>query len=418
MTNTEEHSPSLEDLQASLMRLNKIGISATPTDTLESMLANVDDGLLDLAQQAAKLEEEAKQLFQAGDVGVYKRVRERSRLLASEAEELEGLRERVHYAIEFNYLNAKLAKFVGGSWMVNAIQAFIMLLIFFVLGLLAYDSLAPNQWGYFKIGDYQYLVSDYQSESEAWAGVVETYGLQDVEYEEFLQHQRPDWLTSASIFWIDAVCCAIFMLEFLVRLACSRSKRWYWRNFWIDFVTSIPLPGEAQLSRFGRIARLGRFARLLRFTRVLRAMRVFLMLWRGMDKLQDAMDVKLMKRSLKWGIAVMFIGGIAIYYMESALVTGENDVKTLGGGMWWSFTTVVTGGFGDIHNPITMVGRLLTVALIITGMILVGVFTATLTSLYVGEESEELQRYQEEMNERLDRIESGIAKSVEENSTD
>ena len=302
--------------------------------------------------------------------------------------------------------------------MVNAIQAFIMLLIFFVLGLLAYDSLAPNQWGYFKIGDYQYLVSDYQSESEAWAGVVETYGLQDVEYEEFLQHQRPDWLTSESIFWIDAVCCVIFMLEFLVRLACSRSKRWYWRNFWIDFVTSIPLPGEAQLSRFGRIARLGRFARLLRFTRVLRAMRVFLMLWRGMDKLQDAMDVKLMKRSLKWGIAVMFIGGIAIYYMESALVTGENDVKTLGGGMWWSFTTVVTGGFGDIHNPITMVGRLLTVALIITGMILVGVFTATLTSLYVGEESEELQRYQEEMNERLDRIESVIAKSVEENSTD
>ena len=38
-------------------------------------------------------------------------------------------------------------------------------------------------------------------------------------------------------------------------------------------------------------------------------------------------------------------------------------------------------------------------------MILVGVFTATLTSLYVGEESEELQRYQEDMNARLDRIE-------------
>ena len=73
--------------------------------------------------------------------------------------------------------------------------------------------------------------------------------------------------------------------------------------------------------------------------------------------------------------------------------------------MWWSFTTVVTGGFGDIHNPITIVGRILTVVLIITGMILVGVFTATLTSLYVGEESEELQRYQEDMNARLDRIE-------------
>ena len=133
------------------------------------------------------------------------------------------------------------------------------------------------------------------------------------------------------------------------------------------------------------------------------------MLWRGMDKLQDAMDVKLMKRSLKWGVVVMVIGGIAVYYAESALVSGDNDVKTLGGGMWWSFTTVVTGGFGDIHNPITIVGRLLTVVLIITGMILVGVFTATLTSLYVGEESEELQRYQEDMNARLDKIEEIIS---------
>ena len=101
----------------------------------------------------------------------------------------------------------------------------------------------------------------------------------------------------------------------------------------------------------------------------------------------------------------MVLGGIAVYYAESALVESDNDVKTLGGGMWWSFTTVVTGGFGDIHNPITIVGRILTVVLIITGMILVGVFTATLTSLYVGEESEELQRYQEDMNARLDRIE-------------
>ena len=90
-------------------------------------------------------------------------------------------------------------------------------------------------------------------------------------------------------------------------------------------------------------------------------------------------------------------------------MSGDNEVKTLGGGMWWSFTTVVTGGFGDIHNPITIVGRLLTVVLIITGMILVGVFTATLTSLYVGEESEELQRYQEDMNARLDKIEEIIS---------
>ena len=411
-------TPPMQGIQASLIRLNKLGISTTSTETLELMLANLDNDLADLSQQASDLEVETEQRLAAGDIGIFKRVRERARLLSNETEEIESLRERVIDAIEYNYLNDKFARLVGGFWVVNLIQAFIMLLIFFVLGLLAYDSLAPEKWGYFVVGDHQYLVSDYESESAAWDGVVQRFELQNTQYQTFEQYQRPNWLTPRSIFWIDVVCCAIFMLEFVVRLRCARSKRWYWKNYWIDFVTSIPIPGEAQLSRFGRIARVGRFARLLRFTRVLRALRVFLMLWRGMDKLQDAMDVKLMKRSLKWGLAVMFIGGLAIYYAESALVTGENDVKTIGGGMWWSFTTVVTGGFGDIHNPITIVGRVLTVVLIITGMILVGVFTATLTSLYVGEESEELQRYQEEMNKRLDQIEAVITANANNQSLD
>ena len=406
MINTDEQSESMADLQASLLRLNKIGISSTPTATLESMLQNLESDMKDLATQASELEAEAQEKLQQGDLGIYKRVRERSRLLASEMGELEGLRDRVVDAIEYNYMTERLSKVLGGMWAVNALQIFMMLLIFFVLGLLAYDSLAPTKWGYFVLGDdHQYLVSDYVNQESAWQDVVERFGIQDAKYERFEEHQRPVWLESQSIFLIDIGCCVLFMLEFLVRLYCSRSKRWYWRNYWIDFVTSIPIPGEAQLSRFGRIARIGRFARLLRFSRVLRVMRVFLMLWRGMDKLQDAMDVKLMKRSLKWGLVVMVLGGIAVYYAESALVESDNDVKTLGGGMWWSFTTVVTGGFGDIHNPITIVGRILTVVLIITGMILVGVFTATLTSLYVGEESEELQRYQEDMNARLDRIE-------------
>ena len=333
MINTDEQSESMADLQASLLRLNKIGISSTPTATLESMLQNLESDMKDLATQASELEAEAQEKLQQGDLGIYKRVRERSRLLASEMGELEGLRDRVVDAIEYNYMTERLSKVLGGMWAVNALQIFMMLLIFFVLGLLAYDSLAPTKWGYFVLGDdHQYLVSDYVNQESAWQDVVERFGIQDAKYERFEEHQRPVWLESQSIFLIDIGCCVLFMLEFLVRLYCSRSKKWYWRNYWIDFVTSIPIPGEAQLSRFGRIARIGRFARLLRFSRVLRVMRVFLMLWRGMDKLQDAMDVKLMKRSLKWGLVVMVLGGIAVYYAESALVESDNDVKTLGGG--------------------------------------------------------------------------------------
>ena len=84
--------------------------------------------------------------------------------------------------------------------------------------------------------------------------------------------------------------------------------------------------------------------------------------------------------------------------------------------MWWSFTTIVTGGFGDIHNPQSLMGRVLTVLLVITGMILVGVFTATLTSLYVGEESEEMQQMQDLMIDRLDQMEKTIANLSQQSS--
>ena len=147
MINTDQQPKSMDGLQASLLRLNKIGISSTPTATLELMLDNLESDMNDLAAQAFELEAEAQDKFEQGDLGVYKRVRERSRLLASEMGELEGLRDRVVDAIEYNYMTDRLSKVLGGKWAVNFLQIFMMLLIFFVLGLLAYDSLAPTKCG-------------------------------------------------------------------------------------------------------------------------------------------------------------------------------------------------------------------------------------------------------------------------------
>ena len=76
-------------------------------------------------------------------------------------------------------------------------------------------------------------------------------------------------------------------------------------------------------------------------------------------------------------------------------------VDSLPKAIWWSFTTVLTGGFGDIHNPTSVSGQFLTGFLVITGMVLVGVFTATLTSIFVGEQSEELERLSENIDDRL-----------------
>ena len=211
----------------------------------------------------------------------------------------------------------------------------------------------------------------------------------------------------------DRVCCAIFMTEFVMRLKCGDSKGFVWRHHWIDFVTSIPIPGEAQLARFGRVARLARFGRIFRVLRFLRFLRLFFLLWRGMDKLQDVIDVKLMKRTLRWAIVVMLLGGFMVYQIEGVPAvegpdggaTSEgNSVSSFPLALWWAFTTVVTGGFGDIHNPESTSGMVLTAILIVTGMVLVGVFTATLTSLFIGEQAEEIEKLQEELGERIDQL--------------
>ena len=90
------------------------------------------------------------------------------------------------------------------------------------------------------------------------------------------------------------------------------------------------------------------------------------------------MDVKLLKRSLFYGLIAMLLG--ALFFMTFEQVqTGKN----FGSSLWWSFTTLVTGGFADIHNPTSVGGKILTVMLVIGGMVLVGVFTATLTSVLV-----------------------------------
>ena len=72
------------------------------------------------------------------------------------------------------------------------------------------------------------------------------------------------------------------------------------------------------------------------------------------------------------------------------------------------FTTLVTGGYGDLYNPVSSIGRFLTVILILAGMILVGIFTATLTSILVGSENDRLDNFKEEINNRLDKIEKKL----------
>jgi len=201
---------------------------------------------------------------------------------------------------------------------------------------------------------------------------------------------------------IDTVVCFILIGDFFLRMRLAEDRGWYFRRYWIDLVASIPF---YEFLRFGRLLRLARFARLFRLLRLTRAMRVLLFSFRGLNKLTQTFQVNLLKRAVLIAAALLIVGAVSISLLEASL-NGPPDVSE---GLWWSFTTVVTGGFADLYNPSTFSGRLLTVGLVLLGLTVTGIFTASLTSVLVEDESQRLERNQhalemqiEDVNRKLD----------------
>ncbi len=249
---------------------------------------------------------------------------------------------------------------------------------------------------------------NYQLKEAIITGLV-IFVLMLMAYEQF-NPELPDQ-TLQRLFWIDASCCAVFLANFFFELSQADSKQWFWKRYFVDFITSIPIPVARSLRVF-RGLRVIRLLRFVRFLRLLRLLRILLFFWRGLDHLAQMFNVRLMRKSLIYVSISLIAGAAAFQFFEGA---GEPmNQKGIIASLWWSFTTVVTGGFADIHNPVTMGGKILTVVLVILGMVIIGIFTATLTSVMVGEEDDmeqlrlEINEHFEQLIQRIERIEHSI----------
>lgn len=198
---------------------------------------------------------------------------------------------------------------------------------------------------------------------------------------------------SAWISITDTIISLFLVTEFFLRLSLSEDKGWYFRRYWIDLLASIPFH---QVLSFGSLIPIARFARLLRLLRLGRAVRVLLFAFRGLDKLFQTLQLNLLKRSLLIAVALLFFGALSISAVE-----GGPEVADMGESMWWSFATVVTGGFADLYNPSTLPGRVVTVGLVLLGLTVTGIFTASLTSVLVEDESSRIEHNQNELETHL-----------------
>ena len=188
---------------------------------------------------------------------------------------------------------------------------------------------------------------------------------------------------------------SLFLLaEFFFRLSLSADKKWYFKRFWIDFVSSLPL----SVLHFGRLLRITRFIRLLRLLRLGSTLRTISHVFRGLDKLIKTFELNLLKRSLFIAILLLLFGAFSISSLELPYNPSFIEWRE---SFWWSFTTVVTGGFADIYNPTTFFGRIITVALVLVGFVVTSVFTASLTSVLMEDDSSRIERNQKSIENEM-----------------
>lgn len=195
---------------------------------------------------------------------------------------------------------------------------------------------------------------------------------------------------------------SLFLLaEFFFRMSVSPNKSWYFRRFWIDFVASLPL----SILHFGRLIRVTRFVRLLRLLRLGSTLRTVTYVFRGLDKLAQTFQLNLLKRSLFITTLLLLFGAFSISTLE---VPFNSDFQQWRESFWWSFTTVVTGGFADLHNPETILGRVITMGLVLVGFVITGIFTASLTSVLIGDDSSRIERNQHTLEKEISTIQQKI----------
>ena len=173
----------------------------------------------------------------------------------------------------------------------------------------------------------------------------------------------------------DNLICFIFLVDFALNLAGSHPRSEYVvrRRGWIDLLGSIPSLGVFPafgLLRLFRLFRLARIARLLQ----------------GQQK-KDLIEDILHNRSqyatfitLLLAFLVLVSSSLAVLQFESR--SPDANITTGGDALWWSAVTITTVGYGDFY-PVTTLGRLAGVLVMLAGVGIIGALASILASLLV-----------------------------------
>jgi voltage-gated potassium channel len=102
-------------------------------------------------------------------------------------------------------------------------------------------------------------------------------------------------------------------------------------------------------------------------------------------------------------VAVIIFAAAGLEVAFEANARGSN-IHGFASALWWAMVTVTTVGYGDTF-PVTAAGRGVAVVLMLVGIGLIGVLTATVASFFVQQTADEQTVDLKDLQKRLGRIE-------------
>ena len=179
---------------------------------------------------------------------------------------------------------------------------------------------------------------------------------------------------------------AAFLVDYLVRLTLATD-----RSHW--FIRHIP----------------DLLIILLPMLRPLRLLRVIVLVVALQRAIGGAIRGRIVVYTVSATVLLIYVASLAI--LEEERYVPESSIANFGDALWWSLTTITTVGYGN-QEPVTTVGRLIAAVLMIGGISLIGLVTATLASWIVERVAEEDETAQAATAAQIEAFRSDTAQQL------
>ncbi|WP_293267012.1 potassium channel family protein [Neptunomonas sp.] len=191
-------------------------------------------------------------------------------------------------------------------------------------------------------------------------------------------------------FFTDWFIWLCFIVETSILLTLVDSKKLYLRNNWMNILIIIAgLPIIWGMETF--------YAGVLRSLRLLIMFGIFL-------RISTDVRAVLSRHSLGLTLFISFL----IMLFSGFIISGIDPAfETPIDGIWWAWVTITTVGYGDLV-PSTTIGRLFGALLILLGIGLFSMLTASFSVFFIEQDEKDMIEREDENIRRISRIESQL----------